>query len=642
MLRRADLQGIRAFAVAMVIVYHLDARLLPGGFIGVDVFFVLSGFFITQVIYNELARSGSMNVIGFWTRRMKRLLPNALLTLAAVLVASWLLMPAYRWGTIAWDVGSAAVFLSNFHFASSAVDYFRFDDPPGPVLHFWSLSIEEQFYAALPIILVAVAALRQRLHASVNVTLAAIAVLSFAASLVIMRTDQTAAFFHTEARVWQLAVGGLLGVNFAVRRRIPAQIRGALAWAGAAAIAYATIFFNDMLAYPGFYALLPTFGALALILGLDENRTAQPLNALLSLPVLGWIGDRSYSLYLWHWPIIVFAQMRGPLGLTGMAMTLVAIVIVSSLAFRLVERPIHYSDTRHWKFLTIPGLAAAAIGALCLMAAALPAMPQPGRSLERTEAIARASKDFTAVYADRCHLRYEELESKECPYGVKGAAKKVVLFGDSHAAQWFGPLEKAAKDEGWELRAWTKTTCPWADITIWYQPRKAVYSECTTWREETLSRIVALKPDLVVLAELADYSGRLYDGEVLKGSAIQPAWERAMLKTIDRLEAAGIRVAMIHDTPRLYKTYRDCLATSDADCGRERKEATETADNVASFIRDTRPEVTILDFNDRICDPDRCPAIRNGQILYQDSHHLTATYLEGFSPDFARLMESGE
>lgn len=639
MSKRADLQGIRAFAVAMVIAYHLDPTLLSGGFIGVDVFFVLSGFLITQVIFSELDRSGSINLLAFWTRRIKRLLPNALLTLTAVLLASWLLLPAYRWPTIASDVGAAAVFLSNFHFARNAVDYFRLDDPESPVLHFWSLSIEEQFYIVLPVVLLLLAPLlRRKLLAAVGGLLILIVAVSFAASLWIMETDQTAAFFYTQSRVWQLALGGLLGINFAARLNIAPDLRGSLAWVGAALIAFAAFRFENTMAYPGLYALVPTLGAAALILGLDSGKLASPLRSLLSLPTLGWIGDRSYSLYLWHWPVIIFTQTRMPLDAYGMAFALMVMLVISSVAYSFVERPIHHGETYPWRRFAVPAYAGLAIAVVCLLAVLLPRMPQPEQSLERTAAIETARKDLGANYKDGCHLEVDQTENQPCIYGSAGAARKVVLFGDSHAAQWLTPLASAAKSQDWELRAWTKTTCPWPEVDIWMPSRKAFYPNCNSWRENTLADIVALKPYLVVLGALSDYRGYLYDGGRLSGEAYRRTWETAMLATIDRLQAAGIAVVVIEDNPSLYKSYRDCLALGRGDCGRERKAATASAVEVADFLKTTRPALRIVSLNDQICDDARCPAIRGGQILYRDSNHITATYAGTFAPIFDELL----
>lgn len=287
--RRGDLQGIRAIAVAMVVFYHLELGWLPGGFVGVDVFFVLSGFLITRLLYSEAVRTGSIDLANFWLRRAKRLLPNAILTLLFVIAAAWLLFAPYRWEAVSRDVISAAIFLSNFRFSSNATDYFHFDDPPSPVLHFWSLSIEEQFYFALPIALfLLLPVIRSRPRITVSILLATICLASFTASIVIGQQSQPTAFFGTHTRVWQLAAGGLLGINFDARHTIPSMLRGLLAWLGMALIVYAAFLLNDDLVYPGVYALAPTIGTALLIFSLDARHAAQLRFGLSTLP-MRWI-----------------------------------------------------------------------------------------------------------------------------------------------------------------------------------------------------------------------------------------------------------------------------------------------------------------------------------------------------------------
>lgn len=640
--RRADLQGLRAIAVAMVIAYHIVPAWLPGGFVGVDVFFVLSGFLITGGLNSELQRSGRVDLAAFWGRRIKRLLPNALLTLAGILLLSWLLLPAYRLENISKDVVSATLFFSNFHFAATAVDYFRFSDPPSPVLHFWSLSIEEQFYFVLPLIFLVTGITIGWSRRAATLTLAVILIASFATSLIVMQDDQPAAFFLTYARAWQLAAGGLLAVNFDARNHVGAFARGLFSNAGIGLIVLAAFWFDDDLPYLGVYGIVPTLGAVALIFGLDSSALALPLRTFLSSRVMGWVGDRSYSLYLWHWPIITFIQFWTPLDPAGMLAAAATTILVSSIAYSFVERPIHHHDTRTWKWFMVPVWSAMSIAALYGSAHALPVLPQQELSAERNTAIEIASKSFGRNYPDGCHLLYEQVAQKPCVYGKAGSPQKIVLFGDSHAAHWFNPLRHAAEVAGWELRAWTKTGCPWPDVTIWYPPKKAVYDECSKWRENTLVEIEKLKPDVVVLGTLSNYDalGLLYVDRVLDRTDAKAAWETAILSTIDRLQSVGITVAVVKDTPRIYVSYKSCLASGGSECGRDRREALKASDEFAEFILRQRAAVHQFDFSDEICDRYRCPAMRSGTILYQDEHHLTATYAETFWPVFSAYLTS--
>lgn len=602
----------------MVILYHLKPALLPGGFVGVDVFFVLSGFFITRKLFDEVKTTGKLRILKFWAARAKRLLSNALLTLAFVVLVTAILLPAYRRPTIAMDVVSAASFWSNFHFAAAAVDYFRQSDPSSPVLHYWSLSIEEQFYFALPLVMFMLLPLLRRWPLFVlNCLLSIVIIGSLAAALIVTRENAPAAFFSPFARAWQLAIGGFLAINFGRLHGLVDKTRSLISWGGAAAIGYASVQFSDTLAYPGLYALVPTLGTVALVAGLDAGRSPR---WLLTLPGFRWAGDRSYSLYLWHWPIIVFSMEAWHLGIIATALLILAL---ASIAYRWVEKPIHEAKGFNWK-ATMPS-AAVSIGAIVIMAMGLSVVPNTPVTAELAAKINRASEDFGANYADGCHLFYDQVEQPPCIFGSPGATKKVVLFGDSHAAQWFEPLRAAAEQAGWQLLAWTKTNCPSVDVMIWYSPRKVMYDECMRWRQRTIDAILALQPDLVILANLADYTGQVYDGSVLDRSASREAWRRGIFSTVNAFLDSGIRVAFIRDNPQMFRSYRACIEeTGGSGCGRERNEAARAGKEEIKLLSGL-PDIPILDFTDQICSADFCPAWRDGEVLYQDRTHLTAT-----------------
>lgn len=295
---RADIQGIRALAVLSVIFYHGDIIGFPGGFVGVDIFFVISGFLITRLLMRELETTGSISVFMFWGRRVRRLLPNASVTLLAVLTATVILLPAYRRPDIALDVIASAAFVSNYHFATNAVDYFRLGAPPSPVLHFWSLSVEEQYYVVWPLLLLAVCRLRGGTRLRTARTLLFVVFgLSFVSALVAVGESQPVAFFHAENRVWQLALGGILATHFQYRLSVPAQLRALLGWLGLAAMLFSITAFDDDLAYPGFYALMPTLGTAALLAGVERGGLSGSIFTILASSPMRWIGDRSYSLY---------------------------------------------------------------------------------------------------------------------------------------------------------------------------------------------------------------------------------------------------------------------------------------------------------------------------------------------------------
>lgn len=638
---RPDIQGLRALAVLAVVLYHAGVPGAAGGYVGVDIFFVISGFLITRKLYREIDTRGALDIWRFISDRAKRLLPNAALVLVAVLVAAALAFPFHRHRDIAGDVRAAALFVSNFRFAANAVDYFSIGARPGPVMHFWSLSVEEQFYAAWPALLVLLVRVRPRAPLRLaTLVLVVVCVVSFALSLLAIRSSQPGAYFLTWNRAWQLGVGGLAGAWFHRRLLLPVAARAACAWAGLAAALGAIALYSDETLYPGAWALAPTLGTAAMLAGLDAPG-AGLLRRALSTRWAVWIGDRSYSLYLWHWPVlIVGAQLFSPSALLAPA-CLLATLVLAALAYRYVEYPLHKARWRPPRWWQQGAMPLATGLALAVLAWGLQALPRPAAVAQRMAAITAAGRDFGPNYADGCHLTYDQVEQPPCAYGVAGGPE-AVLFGDSHAAQWFTPLREAAVAEGWAFRSLTKTSCPSADVTIWYPPARATYAACDAWRRAVMVQLLAAPPALVFIANYSHYGGWIEDrdtGAVLDGAAAARAWQAGLMRTVGALVRAGSRVVLIRDNPALEDDYRDCLAER-RDCGRPRAAALDGIDDDAAVAAAFGGAVTLLDFTDRACDATTCRAEVDGRIIYQDQHHFTATWTGTLWRDFAAVLRA--
>lgn len=640
--RRGDLQGLRAVAVLAVIAYHFGIPGAPGGFVGVDIFFVLSGFFITRLLVRDVEAHGRVRLVRFWANRAKRLLPNGLLTILCVLVASVVLLPSYRLPGISEDAVSAAAFFANFHFEDRAVDYFHLDDPPSPLLHYWSLAVEEQFYLALPLLIGCVVVLLRfrRLEARtvVLLLLVLVAAVSLAASLVAIERSQPEAFFFPHYRAWQLALGGMAGLLFDRRAAVPRAIRAGGAAAGMLAIAASIALLGDDMTYPGIRALAPTVGAAALVFGVDAGRF---LAYALSRPLLVRIGDMSYSLYLWHWPVAVFLAALSPVpGAGGIVAGLALTALLAWGAWRYVERPIHHMPLSALRPSRL--LVAGAGGVAVAVCASIGAGSLQGRSDPRiTALIAEATADLGANYKNGCHLGLDPVDQPKCRFGQPGG-HRVVLFGDSHAAQWFTPVAKAGEEAGWQVEAWTKTSCPTADVAMWYPRTRSVYEQCDRWRKARLRDLVENPPDLVILGNFANYYGWIFDD--LRGrSADRPTserlWRDGMQRTGEALVAAGIPVVELRDTPRMYASYKDCLSGGRwQDCGRQRRDA-------LSGMASPRIDSALysrLDLSDHLCSPQECPAAIDGAIAYRDSEHLTASHAAALYRHFLPLLAKAE
>lgn len=346
---RTDIEGLRAVAVLMVLLYHAGVPWAAGGFAGVDVFLVISGFLITGLLVAEAGRAGRIDLVGFWARRARRLLPASALVLAATTVLTVLALPAVRWRETGWDVLTSGLYVVNWRLAARSVDYLAEDSQPSPVQHFWSLAVEEQFYVLWPLLVVVALVLARRwarLRMVLAVLLLALVVLpSFLWSLHLTGADPARAYFVTTTRLWQLGVGALLALVVTRLERLPGAVGALLAWAGLLAVLAGLLTQGAHSAWPGTAALVPTLGAAAMIAG----GTAATAPGWAPASLLSWApvqvtGALSYSLYLWHWPLLVVAAARwGPLSVTTGLLVVALSFVPAWLGHRYVEEPVRRS-----------------------------------------------------------------------------------------------------------------------------------------------------------------------------------------------------------------------------------------------------------------------------------------------------------
>ena len=351
---RSDIQGLRAVAVLLVVLAHAGVGLTAGGFVGVDVFFVLSGFLITGLLLAEARKRGSVSLLEFYVRRSRRILPAAALTLLVTDVAAFFALNFVRAGDGVRDSLYAAGFASNFRFAARGVDYFAEGDPPSPFLHYWSLSVEEQFYVVWPLLLslalfgVAVRARRRPATLRERRLLAVVLVLataSLAWSVRLTATAPTGAYFSPFTRAWELGMGATLAVAASSLARAPSAAKVILGWAGLAAIAVAAVAFSEGTPFPGAAALVPTVGtALAIVAGMGAETPRLAVARLLALRPMLVVGDRSYAFYLWHWPALVLADAYAgrQLPVSGKLAVVAGAFVLSCVSYALVENPIRH------------------------------------------------------------------------------------------------------------------------------------------------------------------------------------------------------------------------------------------------------------------------------------------------------------
>ncbi len=641
---RTDIEAMRAISVASVVLFHARVPGFSGGFVGVDIFFVISGFLITRLLLREAEATGGINLLAFWARRFWRLMPNALLTLAAILLFARLWRPAGEAKSIGIDVGAALLYVANYWFAARAVDYFDNSQEASPVLHFWSLSVEEQFYLLWPsLVLLFCWRNADRVRGRVVAAATVIGIASFAASVVWLSRNQPAAFFHTEARIWQLSAGALLAA-LGQRAAIPEPLREWAGWVSLGGM-LATLCLMKEDAYPGPRAILPVALA-ALLIAAGGNGGMNSVQRLLALPPLQWLGQRSYSVYLWHWPILLFIS---PLLSDHPINTLVLvalIVAVAAIAFVLVEDPLRRQGRRHWRLpirLGGPILASGCVG-LAAFGLSYTTQVMPPSAQRISERIAQAANDGPR-YGSRaeCSALIGDDRRTGCRFGDADAKNLVVLFGDSYAEHLFDGLDTAAREAGWSLRLWTRASCPPVDAPSIDSAKRVVDQDCLAWRETAIRKLIEEKPRLVIISAWAGIANGMADehGRVLARKASQIAWSEGFYRVLQRLRSAGIEVAVVRGTPRgSFAQLASCLTATVGDgCGLPRARVTAYSALEQEVVA-TVSGVALVDLADRFCGPNVCYSVRDGKIVYRDrNHHLTRTFALTLAPTFLRILQ---
>jgi peptidoglycan/LPS O-acetylase OafA/YrhL len=646
---RPDIEGLRGIAILMVVAFHAGVPALAGGFVGVDVFFVLSGFFITAMLARELDERGEVDVNAFYARRALRLLPALLVVLLATLAAVFVLYAPIDRGWIAGDARAVALHAGNLNFARGAVDYFSTGD--NPFLHTWSLAVEEQFYLVWPLLFLGVAWLgtssaapglksRKRLFVAVTVAGAA----SFILSVWMTSVAQPWAFFGMPTRIWEFALGGSLALALNGRPDTRTTASSVLQGVGLVMIAGAVLAYDGQTRYPGVAALVPALGAVLLLMGGHQGPNSA-ISRALSVNPLTWLGRMSYAWYLWHWPLIGAAAVLNPgigvagrLGWSGVALGL------AWLTHRFIERPVREGSTAiarvpsHW---LLPGTVAASV---LVAALAHGAMVVAERHVAST-----SQRLFAFARVDRkqhdCWATTLEDARGSCEFGDTRSSKTLVLFGDSHAEHWLGALDQYGSEHGLKIVVMVKGGCPVADMPELRQPRlRRFYHECTRYREAMVQRIVAMRPTAAILSNYDHYLPA--NGKTSGWQVTPEMWQRGLRRTYERISSAGIPVVAIRGTPRTWFDVPACLSRRAAgllgarECAYDRAAGMVPAAVKAQTEAARGLRVSLVDMNDRICNTARCNVARDDVVYFTDDNHLTATFSRSLAPVFGARVEA--
>ncbi|MBG6097559.1 acyltransferase family protein [Nocardioides luteus] len=664
--KRLEIQALRTAAVLGVVLFHLWPGAIRGGYAGVDVFFVISGFLITSHLVREAAKPGGVRLGTFWARRIRRLLPAALLVLVFSAGATYVLVPEALWQQFLRETVAAAFYVENWQLSWAAVDYLAAEDPPSPAQHYWSLSVEEQFYVLWPLLIVAAAFLTRRRPerriTAIRTVIAAVLVASFAASVVITVTDGAAAYFVTHTRAWEFAVGGLLAVLPAASSRAPARWAAPAAILGWAGLLGALILFRESLPFPGWVALLPVVGTALVIWAGAPGRSGA---AIVGNPVVQWIGTVSYSLYLWHWPLVVVVPTTGPVLGTWLRepLILLATIGLSALSYRFVETsfrtgPVLRTSPRAYLF--------AVLGMALVAAVAVPGIVH-GRNLveqSREQANALATDDVECFGASAllefcdnpalddvllpapiarkddtgnayyCYLSERQTFAADarpevCHHGsTKPDALRVALVGDSHAASLIPGLSQVAKGAGWSIDVMVANggglVSPAAD------------DERRAYRKALLARLTRGEAYDVVLVTQRRNS-------TLAAGEPDPAVDR-LLEAWRPVMARGTKIVALADNPMLTPAALGCLdgAESFAEasaCEMTRQEAYAASDPLPEAVRRAGAGASLVDLSDAYCTDERCPLVVGHVLAYRDETHITATFSKTLAPHLVRSVE---
>lgn len=592
-MRIPQIQALRALAAILVLLFH--ASLVGGGYIGVDIFYVISGYLITGLIVREIEERSGLNFKAFYLRRIKRLLPTSFSILMVTAIVSWSLYPGTMREELGKDIFAAAIYVSNFLFAFWQMDYQNLNAIPPVVIHFWSLAVEEQFYLFWPVIVLVAykAGGRRNLFKVIGL----ITLGSFLLSLYLTERSPIWAFYALPTRAWELGIGALL---LAIPKKYKLSV--VYPWAALALIVYASIFYTDKTPFPGTAAIAPVIGTAAAIASISS--WPRILNYFSNLRFTQWLGEISYPLYLWHWPLLVIPMVylgRG-LHIYERALAILGTLLLADMTHRFIEQPLRHISLSPKKIVSgavIATLVATGTGLAISASANSTITLSTGESYSLDEIMAKPQ-----VYLDDCHVNNGETLSGDCTYGPDSPTK-VILFGDSHAAQWMPVLEELAYKKNFQLISLTKSACP-GPAVVKVETGEYKNADCSEWRKNSIARIRATKPMAVIVSGMQHF-------ELPPGYSSRADWWReGEAKTFAALQGSSKHIIYIADTPHPLRDIPSCVAAGRID----KCNTTEPSEVIFS------PGWQQINPTSWFC-AQTCPAVIDGVVVYRDASHIS-------------------
>lgn len=673
---RADIQALRMVAVTAVLIYHLWPQYLPGGFIGVDVFFVISGLLITQHLLKEVYRTGHIRLATFWSRRIRRLLPASFLVGIASLLLLFFAMPPLTWASNLEAVAASALYAVNWLLGFRAVDYLAAESGATLVTHYWSLAVEEQFYLVWPLLILAALKISssrdlRAIRLRVSWLLSAVFILTLVSSILYTPTSSAMAFYATPVRAWEFASGGLLALAGSGLGRLPNAMRIAMSWIGIIIIILTSVFLRGSVApFPGWIALVPVSGAVLFLAAWDPQGRFS-MYRLGRVRAVQWMGDHSYGIYLWHWPPIVAAPwiLNGPLTWPWKLAILVATLVLATLTKRYVEDPVRtgvWWQLRMRRTFTFGGVCSITIASVCISstmslnakwdeyrammdqmiesnqeclgAAAMLGPCEGGHERPSTWDVSFASADTGNEGINNCQQPTSGDEAVFCVFGeTKNPQKTIAIIGNSHALRLVPALEEYGRGRGWQVLLAAKTDCLGL-MTPEIDPK---FNDCQSWSRNVADKLFERDDiDAVVFGSHATAQGYLAGADATAGQV--DLAKSGIISTFLEYRKHGIPVLVTTDVPGTRPIDApSCveLDSNDSDpCARPRTDFPES-NLLVDVARQNSDLASVFDIEKYLCDETTCHAVIGGLVAYSDSHHLTASFARTLGPFLGPAVE---
>jgi peptidoglycan/LPS O-acetylase OafA/YrhL len=636
---RPEIQSLRGLAVLLVFLSHTGSTLFPNGFIGVDVFFVISGYVITQLLSRHVEQHGRVLFLSFYSRRLLRLAPAFLVVLLVTCVLFFYMSSPAEYVRQLDEALYSNFWLANYFFSSQDVAYF--DELPNAYvfLHTWSLSVEEQFYLVWPLCFTAIIVFSDRY--SKNSTLKWLLLLTlflFIYSLILSVLSPKVSFFSPAARAWQFSLGASIAIYHS-RLECSRIEYGFLAlvarFLGFLLILYSasSLFYFDEL--KSIYSVFPSLGAALLLIPSDDIRFGK-VGRIVVWPML-LMGTLSYSFYLWHWPVLVFfgrfANVFSDVSSQWLAFGIS--VMLAAMTYSMVERPMRkavYLVVRP-RMVLFGGLSMIVFMGIVLSVVSPMYMSSSKVSIKEMNSVRRDRPEF---YKYGCDSWYSSSELMPCGSPKSDDDKVLVLLGDSVVAQWYPALKNKYTRNGWRMIVLTKSACPMVDASIYYKRIGAYYTICDDWREQALAYVESIKPEVVITGGSWNYSFSRDD------------WERGLQSVVKRLSSSVGEVRIISPTPSLSVDGPDCvqrveniekylgLDISEFSCASAYSEP--STNHYYRAVSNNFLNVEYIDVQDLVCPEVSCKAKANDIFTFRDSSHLTTRFVESKSEEFQRLL----